>query len=339
MKLVSVVIPVFNTGEPLRDCLESVLSQTHTNLEVLVVDDHSTDIQTLEILYYFVKNDHRVKLTLNPENHGVAFCRNLGVSLATGDYFAFLDSKDCLEPDFVERLSKAISADQTDFAVCKVKNIAVDKDVDQEPDLGFAMLGDHVIKVEDFVHSDHFGDLPVSAVGKFFKTRSYVKANLSFREDMRFAEDQDWSYRVFCQLNSFSVLDFVGISHLIKSTARKLVISEDNLIDEVHALEYKHEVLKQHNLFDQHNAILFQQCCLVAGNIGQQADGEVKKRIFDELAQVIEHLGFDIKLSPSNSDLFKASLAYKATKVLQMKNQRVMAKARYKLYMKLLKNK
>lgn len=338
MVLVSIIIPVLNSGESLRSCLESVLQQTFSDVEVLVVDDHSTDLTTLEILYDFVKNDHRVKLTLNPANHGVASCRNLGVSLITGDYFAFVDSYDCLEPDFIDRMYHTLEANGSDFAVCSVKNVTSDPAVASEPDLNFPLHADPLVKTADFVRSDMFMGVPCSAVGKMFRTDSYNQAGLNFREDLLLAEDQDWTYRVFCQLQSFSVLDFVGLRHMLHAEARKLVLSESNLMDEIHALAYKYDILKQHGLVDLHNAAFFQQCCAFASKVEQETqDPELKQRLFTELMQAFGSMGYDINLFPSKSELFKAGLAYKAYKLLPLSEHKIMAKARYDLYAQLLK--
>jgi len=102
MALVSVVIPAFKCEPYLRFCLDSVLSQTVTDLEVLVVDDCSPD-RSAEIVSEYMKQDPRIRLIRQPENRGVAAARNTGVAAASGTYVAFLDSDDAWRPDKLAR--------------------------------------------------------------------------------------------------------------------------------------------------------------------------------------------------------------------------------------------
>ena len=101
---VSVIVPVFNTEKYLGACIESILSGTHKDLQVILIDDGSTD-KSGEICDSYGKADSRV-IVKHIENSGVSYARNLGLSLATGDYIAFVDSDDSIKPDMYETLLK-----------------------------------------------------------------------------------------------------------------------------------------------------------------------------------------------------------------------------------------
>jgi glycosyltransferase involved in cell wall biosynthesis len=90
---VSVIIPVYNTGAFLRECLESVLGQTLTQIEVIVINDASTD-DCAAILDDYARTDPRVTVVHNARNRGVSAARNRGIGLATGAYIGFVDSDD-----------------------------------------------------------------------------------------------------------------------------------------------------------------------------------------------------------------------------------------------------
>lgn len=101
MAKVSVIIPVYNVEDYLAECLESVVNQTYKDLEILCINDCSTD-HSLEILEEYAQKDARIVISGNQENCGLAYTRNKGMELATGDYILFLDSDDTICPDLIE---------------------------------------------------------------------------------------------------------------------------------------------------------------------------------------------------------------------------------------------
>ena len=115
---VSVVIPVYNAEKYLRDTLESVLNQTFRDIEILCVDDGSTD-RSLEILHDYSQKDSRIKILYQKvESNGAALARNLGLKSATGEYVIFLDADDLFEPDLIEvsyQAAKEKNADAVTF--------------------------------------------------------------------------------------------------------------------------------------------------------------------------------------------------------------------------------
>ena len=93
---ISVIVPVYNAGSHLRHCLESIQRQTHAVLEIIVVDDGSTD-DSSAIIESFTIHDPRF-IVVRQDNAGVSSARNAGLTLATGDYVSFIDADDWLEP-------------------------------------------------------------------------------------------------------------------------------------------------------------------------------------------------------------------------------------------------
>lgn len=100
--LVSVITPAFNSGRFIAETINSVLSQTYQNWEMIIVDDCSTD-ETIKIVKSFQEKDDRVKLIKNETNKGSAFSRNLALRSAKGRWIAFLDSDDIWTPDKLEK--------------------------------------------------------------------------------------------------------------------------------------------------------------------------------------------------------------------------------------------
>lgn len=106
-KLVSVIIPAYNIEDYIGRCLDSVLSQTYKNLEIIVIDDGSSD-RTGEILDDYEKKNHRMKV-IHKENGGVSSARNIGIDRANGDYIGFVDGDDWVNPKLFETLVKLIN--------------------------------------------------------------------------------------------------------------------------------------------------------------------------------------------------------------------------------------
>lgn len=100
--LVSIIIPVYNTEKYLRQCLDSVVNQTLKDIEIICVNDGSTD-NSLNILKEYKEKDNRIKV-FNIENHGVSYARNLGLNNVSGEYVVFIDSDDYVNDVFIEEL-------------------------------------------------------------------------------------------------------------------------------------------------------------------------------------------------------------------------------------------
>ena len=102
---VSIIVPAFNTEKYLPECLDSVVNQTLKDIEIICIDNCSTD-NTLNILNEYAKKDSRIKVIANKVNKGVANSRNLGLDSASGEYVGFVDSDDFIELDMFEKLYK-----------------------------------------------------------------------------------------------------------------------------------------------------------------------------------------------------------------------------------------
>ena len=100
---VSVIMPSYNTGKMIRESIDSVLSQTYNNIELLISDDHSSDPETINILKEYAHKDSRVKVFFLDKNGGAGIARNNSIQQATGRFIAFCDSDDRWLPEKLER--------------------------------------------------------------------------------------------------------------------------------------------------------------------------------------------------------------------------------------------
>lgn len=110
-KLISIILPVYNVADYLQTCLDSILNQTYRNIEIICIDDGSTD-GSGEICDNYAKKDLRIKV-IHQGNQGVSKARNVGLQICNGEYIGFVDSDDWLEPQMYERLVQALNCKKT----------------------------------------------------------------------------------------------------------------------------------------------------------------------------------------------------------------------------------
>lgn len=122
--LVTVIIPVYNIAPYIANCLDSVISQEYKNLEIIVVNDGSTD-NTVEIINKYVNIDHRIIL-INQSNSGVSEARNKALNCAQGKYMTFIDGDDWVAPDYISEMYSKIKEFDADIVKCGFEFINIE---------------------------------------------------------------------------------------------------------------------------------------------------------------------------------------------------------------------
>lgn len=125
-ELISVIIPVYNVERYIAATLDSVIVQTYSNLEIIVIDDGSTD-HSLGIVKNYEKKDSRFKV-ISKKNEGLSVARELGIESAQGTFFVTIDSDDLIDPEYIKKLYKTITESNADIALCARKTFGADKD-------------------------------------------------------------------------------------------------------------------------------------------------------------------------------------------------------------------
>lgn len=183
-KLISIIVPVYNVEHYLSKCLDSICRQTYKELEIILVDDGSTDSSS-KIINAYMQNDSRIK-SLKQKNSGVSSARNLGLKNAKGDWICFVDSDDYLSPDYVEVLvhnaqkgiSLAISG-LTYFSDSVCGKMSFFDQVYTKEDIFSAIISQQLYQKG-------------GPVGKLFKKDIIVERNIFFDVHMSYAEDYNF---------------------------------------------------------------------------------------------------------------------------------------------------
>ncbi len=122
-ELVSIIIPVYNVEKYVTETIESVIKQSYSNIEILLINDGSTDL-SLDIIKEIEKQDSRIRV-IDKENEGLSSARELGVQQANGKYFVTIDSDDLLDYDYIKKLYEAIIIADADVALCARKTFDI----------------------------------------------------------------------------------------------------------------------------------------------------------------------------------------------------------------------
>lgn len=188
--VISLIIPCYNAEKTLEKCLSSVIQQSYLNLEIIIVDDGSTD-RTSTIYELFESKDERIKI-IRQENYGVSKARNKGVNAATGAYICYVDSDDWVEPNYCSVLYNLLVTQNADISIIEASyedekgQVVFNKPISNEKVFdGKRAL---ILLLEDEVVQSH-------PWGKLYKT-AFLKS-VSFPENLKCFEDYSTLFKIF----------------------------------------------------------------------------------------------------------------------------------------------
>ena len=176
-ELISIIIPIYNSASFLNKCLESVIAQTYTNIEIVLINDGSVD-QSREICEEYCKKDSRIKL-INTVNQGVSSARNTGIYNSSGTYLIFVDSDDFVEKTMVEKLYNAQIATKADLIVSALSSTT--NHASFSIDVSSGTLNEIIFLFKNYLL---FGPME-----KLFKTEIVKNERITFPVDFNYGED------------------------------------------------------------------------------------------------------------------------------------------------------
>ncbi len=190
--LISIVIPVYNVEVYLRRCIDSILNQKYTNLEIILVDDGATD-KSPQICDEYAKNDSRI-LVIHKHNEGVSSARNIGTNRALGKYISYIDSDDIISPDYISYLFNLITKYKTKISMCRILD-CIDKVLDGDEKKEEILLdGTQALKMLFYQK-----EFTTSVSGKLYSTQLMKK--FEFPINCRY-EDLMMIYKILYESNS-----------------------------------------------------------------------------------------------------------------------------------------
>lgn len=214
-KKISVIVPIYNSSKYLDRCLNSIVNQSYLNIEILLIDDGSTD-NSLEICNKFAIKDKRIKV-FHKENNGVSAARNDGIEYSTGDYIAFVDSDDYLEIDMYERMMKINDEFNCDIVMCDCyKESCFNREMFSH-NIKSGYYDRNMLVKEYFptLLMNNSVDYPptISNWVCLFKKNVIIKNNIRYEVGIRFSEDLLFGSKYMYYANSFYYMQYECLYH------------------------------------------------------------------------------------------------------------------------------
>ena len=231
--LISIIVPIYNVENYLRQCLDSIMNQTYQNFECLLINDGSPD-NSAEICREYVEKDARFRY-FEKENGGLASARNLGIKYSKGKYISFIDSDDWVESDYLEVLHSKIKEYNTDFVISSYKKFDMDEDCfylhiwDQDYYEKIWTSQELLTQLPNLENYD--GSYTVSW-GKLFKRSLFDK--ILFNEQRKFGEDFECSFKLYLSMTSCLYIHKALYNYRVHSESMLgQVITERQLMDDI----------------------------------------------------------------------------------------------------------
>lgn len=195
-KLVSVIVPVFNREKTIRRCIDSILTQTHGDLELILVDDGSQDGTGL-ICDHYDRVDSRVRVFHNI-NHGVSYSRNYGLDHATGEYVIFVDSDDYINTSYIEHLLE--KTENGELALV-VGSLVVKTEGKEEK------YNMNAYCPNGTIYNDYYALQKISGGvwNKLYRRMSIKDNHIRFNEDMSYSEDRVFNIEYYSHLEHYGI--------------------------------------------------------------------------------------------------------------------------------------
>jgi len=295
---ISVIIPVYNVEKYIKQCLDSVVNQTLKDIEIICIDDGSTD-DSLNILEKYANKDDRIVIIAN-DHGGAGVARNTGLKIAKGNYVSFIDSDDWIEINTYEKLYNTTISKDADMIFFKMLNYNNENDEFYSTDYYDLtclkeLFTDSTYNYHDF--KDKIFYIAVSPCNKLYKRRFLENINVKFPEGLIF-EDNPFFFN--CILNAKKVLlydEYLYFRRRIKNSVMSSI--NDKHFDIIPITNEIINVFKNNGLFEEFKKDLLNKKIGLIKNLVYNKLDEKYKSVF------FKYLKEDFSIIKKNKDLNK----------------------------------
>lgn len=248
---VSVIVPVYNTSFFLEECLNSLCNQSLQDIEIICIDDCSTD-SSIDVLSRYAKQDKRIKVERHLINKGIGGARNTGVKVARAPLIASIDSDDFVTESMIERLYTTLIDDDSDIAACGRIEVTESGDYLRHvcPVRQLVTLGDP--------NHNIFHVTEPSFVQKIWKKSFFIDNNIYFDENVIY-EDLSWTYRAIMRANRISIVGEAHYFYRIRKGSSTHSYGIKNLTDHVKAFDLLRKDMINLGLYEKQQIFYKQQ--------------------------------------------------------------------------------
>ena len=236
MAKVSVIVPIYNVEKYLPKCLDSLINQTLDDIEIILVNDGSTDNSGNIAKEYKAKYNDKF-IYLEKENGGLSDARNFGIPYAKGEYIAFLDSDDYIEEDAYEKMYEKVKKEDADYIECDFIWEYPNKQIIDK-------------RIEYIDKKDMVAKVRVVAWNKLIKRELIIKNNITFPKGLRY-EDIEFTYKLIPFLQKVSYIDKPFV-HYVQRNNSIANVQNEKTADIFIILDNVEKYYKEKNLYDEY---------------------------------------------------------------------------------------
>lgn len=293
---VSIIVPVYNVENYLRKCLDSIINQTLKNIEIICINDGSTD-NSLSILEEYASKDERI-IVINQENAGVSSARNRGLEIATGEYIAFVDSDDWLEPECYELAVSEFQKDPENDLICWGANVINSRNASEKEFLNAQDWYKANESGKQLLQSQFVERLPGSLWNYLFKSSIIKQYNLKF-SNYKLGEDLLF---VMLYLGNTETIYYIKKElYNYRLTSNSAMQKYGEIHNPLYALSTKIDILceaisfyEQYNLLGKFNSLLFRRIWnAIVWGLQYLNTPDDKKIATEKLQYITNHLNSD----------------------------------------------
>lgn len=315
MEKISIIVPVYNVEKYLEKCVLSILNQTYENLEILLINDGSTDNSGI-VCDMLSKRDSRIKV-IHKENSGLSATRNLGIKMSTGEYLAFIDSDDYISEDFCEILYNMITENNCEVASVDLGMVREDgykivtsddvKNVEQKSQL-------YVYEKKDIIKEV----LLRTSFKNYVCTKLYRRSvfeSCKFKEGVCY-EDILFMYEISKAINKLAYINKECYFYLKRANSITATCSEKNLNDFLDIALYRYKDIKElesiepkYNIYALLESIISISIKYVIANKVYDTVDRKSEYIFEILMEYISEINNELELIQMLSEAQKVSLS------------------------------
>ena len=252
MPKISVIVPVYNVEKYLGKCLNSIISQTFSDIEIICVNDGSTD-NSETILKTFQQKDDRIKI-INKKNGGLSSARNVGMEVATGEFISFIDSDDWVDKTMLEKMYNNITNLNTDISICAVHNFDEQKQqIDDSLPYFTLELFDETFDNKPFSYletKDFIMDVCVMAWNKLYRKSFLDECNAKFPDGLIF-EDGPFFFSIFFKTQKISIVRDFLYYYRINRTGSILQKHNEKLMHIIDIVNLMYEQISQTPIWEE----------------------------------------------------------------------------------------
>lgn len=252
MELISVVVPVYNVKEYLKRCITSIINQTYKNLEIILIDDGSTD-QSGIICDDFSLQDKRIKV-IHKLNEGLGLTRNKGIKESHGDYICFIDSDDYIDEKYIETIYSDLKKQEADVCYCgHTKDIEGKYEKRKNPLAGEAFLEQDIKNIViPRMCGCKFGNdnIEMSSCMAIYSTKLIRKYSLKFPSERQYiSEDLIFNINYLTKCNKICISDCVGYFYVTVNSSLTRKYNPDRLYKQIVMTQKIVELTKEIGIF------------------------------------------------------------------------------------------